>query len=216
MKKLTLILIVLFMASQHEGFSQAAAAKPAAETLVLIKTSYGNITLKLYNDTPGHRDNFIKNIKAGWYNNSPFHRIIPQFMIQGGGNADGRADIGYTIPAEIKPNHLHKKGALAAARTGDNVNPEKKSSGCQFYIVQGKVFTDAELTSIETKNNIKFTPEQRKAYTTVGGAPWLDGGYSVFGEVVSGFDVVDKIAAVACDANNKPLKPVTMTIEIVE
>jgi len=205
------------MASQHPGFSQTGTqSKPASETLVLIKTSYGDITLKLYNDTPLHRDNFIKNIKAGWYNNSPFHRIIPQFMIQGGGNADGRADIGYTIPAEIKPNHFHKKGALAAARMGDNVNPEKKSSGCQFYIVQGAVLDDATLNNYETRMKTKFSPEQRKAYTTIGGAPWLDGGYSVFGEVVSGFDVVDKIAAVPRDAGDKPLKPVTMTIEILE
>jgi len=216
MKNAVLILIVLFMAAQT-GFTQSASqAKSATETLVLIKTEFGNITLKLYNDTPKHRDNFIKLIKEGWYNGSPFHRIIPQFMIQGGGNKDGRSDIGYTIPAEILPNHIHKKGALAAARLGDNVNPEKKSSGCQFYIVQGSVLDDATLNTYEQRNKMKFTPEQRKAYTTLGGSPWLDGGYTVFGEVVTGFEVVDKIAAVPRDAGDKPLKAVTMTVEILE
>lgn len=204
------------MAAQT-GFNQTSTqAKSATETLVLIKTGFGNITLKLYNDTPKHRDNFIKLIKEGWYNGSPFHRIIPQFMIQGGGNKDGRADIGYTLPAEILPNHIHKKGALAAARMGDNVNPERKSSGSQFYIVQGSVFDDATLNSYEQRYNIKFTPDQRKIYSTVGGTPWLDGGYTVFGEVVTGLEVVDKIAAVSRDASDKPLKPVTMTIEILE
>jgi cyclophilin family peptidyl-prolyl cis-trans isomerase len=217
MKKAFVILIVLFMAIQQSGCSQGTSQnKSTAETLVLIKTEYGDITLKLYNDTPKHRDNFIKNIKEGWYNGSPFHRIIPQFMIQGGGNKDGRADIGYTIPAEILPSHIHKKGALAAARLGDQVNPEKKSSGCQFYIVQGSVLDESTLTMYEQRYKTTFTPEQRKAYTTLGGAPWLDGGYTVFGEVVSGYEVVDKIAAVPRDAGDKPLKPVTMTIEILE
>jgi len=217
MKNAVIILIVLFMAIQQSGCSQSTPqSKSGTETLVLVKTEFGDITLKLYNDTPKHRDNFIKNIKEGWYDGSPFHRIIPQFMVQGGGNKDGRADIGYTIPAEITPNHFHKKGALAAARMGDNVNPEKKSSGCQFYIVQGSVLDEATLNNYETRLKIKFTPEQRKIYTTVGGAPWLDGGYTVFGEVVSGYEVVDKIVAVPRDAGDKPLKPVTMTIEILE
>jgi cyclophilin family peptidyl-prolyl cis-trans isomerase len=217
MKNAFLILIVLFMAFQQSGCSQSTPqSKPGAETLVLIKTEYGDITLKLYNDTPLHRDNFIKLIKEGWYNGSPFHRIIPQFMIQGGGNKDGRADIGYTIPAEILPNHIHKKGALAAARMGDQVNPEKKSSGCQFYIVQGAILDAATLSTYEQRYKTTFTPEQKQAYTTLGGAPWLDGGYTVFGEVVSGYEVVDKIAAVPRDAGDKPLKPVTMTIEILE
>jgi len=213
MKKTILILTVLFMAFQQTGFSQS---KPQSETLVLIKTSYGNITAKLYNDTPKHRDNFIKLIKEGWYNDSPFHRIIKGFMIQGGGNKDGRQDPGYTIPAEILPNHLHKKGALCAARQGDNVNPQKASSGCQFYIVEGTVLTNETLNSYEKRYNTTYSAEQRKAYTTVGGTPWLDGGYTVFGEVVSGLDVVDKIAAVPTGPGDKPVTPVTMTIEIVK
>jgi peptidyl-prolyl cis-trans isomerase B (cyclophilin B) len=213
MKKSILILTVLFMAFQQTGFSQD---KPAGETTVLIKTSMGNITLKLYNDTPKHRDNFIKLIKEGWYTGSPFHRVISGFMIQGGGNKDGRQDPGYTIDAEIKTNHFHKKGALAAARQGDDVNPLKKSSGSQFYIVQGTVLSNETLNSYEKRYNTLYSAEQRKAYTTVGGSPWLDGAYTVFGEVVSGMDVIDKIAAVPVDGGKKPLTPVTMTIEVVK
>ena len=214
MKKSLVILIVLFMAFQQTGCTQGTSAK--SETLVLIKTSYGDITAKLYNDTPQHRDNFIKNIKEGWYNDSPFHRIIKGFMVQGGGNKDGRQDPGYTVPAEILPNHLHKKGALAAARTGDQVNPKKASSGCQFYIVQGTVLSNETLNSYEQRYNTKYTEEQRKAYSTVGGTPWLDGGYTVFGEVVSGLDVIDKIANVPTGPGDKPVTPVTMKIEILE
>ncbi|MFA4864662.1 MAG: peptidylprolyl isomerase [Bacteroidales bacterium] len=213
MKKTILILTVLFMAFQQSGCSQS---KPQSETLVLIKTSYGNITAKLYNDTPKHRDNFIKMIKEGWYNDSPFHRIIKGFMIQGGGNKDGRQDPGYTIPAEIQVNHLHKKGALSAARTGDQVNPQKASSGCQFYIVQGTVLSNETLNSYEKRYNTTYSAEQRKAYTTVGGTPWLDGGYTVFGEVVSGFDVIDKIAAIPTGPGDKPVSAVTMTIEVIK
>jgi peptidyl-prolyl cis-trans isomerase B (cyclophilin B) len=213
MKKTLLILTVLFMALQQSGCSQSNTKN---ETLVLIKTSYGDITAKLYNDTPKHRDNFIKMIKEGWYEDSPFHRIINGFMIQGGGNKDGRQDPGYTVDAEFIPAHFHKKGALAAARMGDQVNPTKASSGCQFYIVQGNVLTNEILDSYEIRYNVKYSPEQRQAYTTIGGSPWLDGGYTVFGEVVSGFDVIDKIGAVPTGAGDKPVNPVTMKIEILE
>lgn len=233
MKKTFLILTVLFMALQQSGCSQSnpqdktqgkaqdnpkatSQDKPASETLVLITTNFGDITLKLYNDTPKHRDNFIKLIKEGWYDDSPFHRIIPGFMIQGGGNKDGRQDPGYTIEAEFRPAYIHKKGALSAARMGDQVNPEKRSSGCQFYIVQGTVLDNATLDSYEQRYNTTFSAEQRQAYTTLGGAPWLDGGYTIFGEVVSGYEVVDKIANVPRDKGDKPLEPVTMKIEILE
>jgi peptidyl-prolyl cis-trans isomerase B (cyclophilin B) len=157
------------------------------ETLVVFHTTKGDITAMLYNDTPLHHDNFIKLINEGWYDDSPFHRVINNFMIQGGHNKDGRVDPGYTIPAEILPNHKHKKGALAAARMGDQVNPEKRSSGCQFYIVQNE-----------------------------NGTPHLDGNYTVFGEVLDGFDVIDKIAAVQTGRGDVPVVPVTMTIEILE
>lgn len=218
MKKAIFILIVLFMAAQT-GFSQTSTtstAKPAPETKVLIKTSMGNITVKLYNDTPIHRDNFIKLVKSGWYNGSTFHRVIPKFMIQGGANKDGKDDPGYTLPAEFNPAHFHKKGALAAARQGDDVNPMKKSSGCQFYLVEGSVLSNATLDSYEKRYGVKYSAEQRQAYTTVGGAPWLDGSYTVFGEVVSGLDVIGKIAAVPRDAADKPNTPVTMTMEIIQ
>jgi peptidyl-prolyl cis-trans isomerase B (cyclophilin B) len=191
-------------------------AQTNTETLVVIKTSYGDMTVKLYNDTPKHRDNFIKLIKQGWYNGSEFHRVIKGFMIQGGHSADGKTDPGYTIDAEFRANHFHKKGALSAARMGDQVNPEKKSSGCQFYIVQGSKYTEQDLNSFESRTGKKYSAEQRKAYTTVGGAPHLDGDYTVFGEVVTGFEVIDKIAAVQTGGGDKPVTPVKMKIEILE
>ena len=186
------------------------------ETLVLIKTTKGNITVKLYNDTPLHRDNFIKLINEGWYNNSPFHRVINNFMIQGGHNEDGSVDPGYTIPAEFRTNHIHKKGALAAARQGDQVNPKKASSGCQFYIVQGQVLTEAHIEMYKQRYGLTFTPEQVEAYTTVGGTPHLDGEYTVFGEVVEGLEVIDAIAKVKTGYMDVPVEPVTMTIEILK
>ena len=209
MKKILLILS-LFISSQL--FSQTA--KP--ETMIIIHTTLGDITAKLYNDTPKHRDNFIKLINEGWYNGSPFHRVINNFMIQGGGKADGTQDPGYTVDAEFLPNHYHKKGALAAARMGDNVNPQKKSSGCQFYIVDGQVANDQYLNSISAETGYKFTPEEIKAYKTIGGTPHLDGNYTVFGEVISGFEVIDKIASVTTGRGDVPVTPVTMTIEIVK
>ena len=186
------------------------------ETLVVIHTTYGDITAKLYNDTPKHRDNFIKLVKEGWYNDSPFHRVIKNFMIQGGSNKDGRQDPGYTIEAEILPNHFHKKGALAAARMPDNVNPQKRSSGSQFYIVEGQVVTPEYLKQVTMRTGHKFTEEEKKVYTTIGGTPHLDGGYTVFGEVLTGYDVIEKIASVKTDRNDRPLEPVTMTIEVLE
>lgn len=221
MKKTILILTVLVMTLLQTGCAQnnpqgKEKGSSSGETLILIKTNFGDITAKLYNDTPKHRDNFIKNVKEGWYDGSPFHRIIKGFMIQGGGNKDGRQDPGYTVPAEILPNHMHKKGALAAARTSDQVNPQKASSGCQFYIVEGTVLPNETLASYEQRYNIKFTEDQKKVYTTIGGAPWLDGAYTIFGEVVSGMEVIDKIAAVPTGPGDKPVNPVTMSIEILK
>ena len=207
MKKICLIICILL------GMTTQAQEK---ETLVLIKTSLGDITVKLYNDTPLHRDNFIKLINEGWYNNSPFHRVINNFMIQGGHNQDGSVDPGYTIPAEFRSNHIHKKGALAAARQGDQVNPKKASSGCQFYIVQGQVLTDAHIQMYQQRMGLTFTQEQIEAYTTVGGTPHLDGEYTVFGEVVEGLDIIDKIAKVKTGYMDVPVEAVTMTIEILK
>ena len=205
MKRICLIICILL------GMTTQAQEK---ETLVLIKTTKGDITVKLYNDTPLHRDNFIKLIKEGWYNNSPFHRVINNFMIQGGQNQDGTLDPGYKVPAEILPNHIHKKGALAAARQADFVNPEKASSGSQFYIVQGQVLSEPQIQMYQQRLGKTFTQEQIEAYTTVGGTPHLDGEYTVFGEVVEGMDVIDKIAGVKTGYQDVPVEPVTMTIEI--
>lgn len=196
--------------------SLMVSAQQKPETLILIKTPYGDITAKLYNDTPKHRDNFIKLVKQGWYNDSPFHRVINNFMIQGGSNKNGQSDPGYTIDAEFRAHYIHKKGALAAARMGDQVNPEKKSSGSQFYIVQGQRFDDATLNAMAARNGVQYTPEQRRQYTTIGGTPHLDGAYTVFGEVIDGYEVIDKIAAVKTGPGDRPLTEVKMKIVILE
>lgn len=208
MKKIILAALVLI------GLTCQAQKATEKETIVVIKTNYGTIKAKLYNDTPLHRDNFIKLVNEGWYNNSPFHRIIKNFMIQGGQNADGRLDPGYKVPAEIKSNHFHKKGALCAARQPDQVNPKKASSGSQFYIVQGQKYDDQTLDMYEDRMGKVIGAKQRQAYKTVGGTPHLDGDYTVFGEVIEGMDVVEKIAAVKTGGMDAPIEAVTMTIEI--
>ena len=173
---------------------------------VLIQTSMGDIRIRLSDSTPLHRDNFLKLVKKKYYDSVLFHRVIQNFMIQTGdpnsknakeGQALGNGGPGYTVPAEFRPSLFHKKGMVAAARMGDNVNPQKASSGSQFYIVQGKVFTDAGLDSVEKfrLNGRKIPEIQRVVYKTIGGTPHLDQGYTVFGEVVKGLDVLDKMAA---------------------
>ena len=193
----------------------------AKEQKVLINTEYGNILLKLYNETPMHRDNFIKLIKENYYDNLLFHRVINEFMIQGGdpdskwaeaGDILGNGGPGYTIPAEFHPGLFHKRGALASARTN---NPEKASSGSQFYIVQGRVFNDSELQMLENRMGIKFPDTHKKVYKTLGGYPPLDQNYTVFGEVIEGMDVVEKVAGVAADRANRPMKDISMTIKII-
>jgi peptidyl-prolyl cis-trans isomerase B (cyclophilin B) len=211
MKKLLGLIILFNLGLIINGFAQESK-----QTKVLIKTSMGDMTAVLYNETPQHRDNFIKLIEEGWYEGSPFHRVINNFMIQGGQNADGRQDPGYTVPAEFVPGKFHKKGALAAARKGDQVNPEKASSGSQFYIVQGQVLNSQDLGMYESRYWIEMTDEQKKAYTTIGGTPHLDGSYTVFGEVIDGLEVIDKIATVKTDRANNPIEPVTMSISIIE
>jgi len=174
---------------------------------VLMQTTMGDIVIRLSDSTPLHRDNFLKLVKVGYYDSVLFHRVIKDFMIQGGdpnsirataGQPLGNGGPGYTVPAEFRKTLFHKKGSLAAARTSDNVNPTKASSGSQFYITQGKVFTDAGLDSVETfrLSGRKILAQQREIYKTIGGTPQLDQGYTVYGEVVKGLEVVDKIAAV--------------------
>jgi len=212
-------------ASEMEDFQteQADATVDNRGTLVTITTEYGVLTVRLYDETPLHRDNFIKLVKAGFYDNLLFHRVIANFMIQGGdpdsrnaqpGQPLGTGGPGYTIPAEIVPGLFHKKGALAAARLGDAMNPSKASSGSQFYLVQGKVYTEQELAMMQ-QQGLRLTPEQRTAYTTVGGTPHLDNGYTVFGEVIRGLEVIDAIAAVQTAPGDRPLKDVRMTMQIV-
>ena len=210
MKKLIIAVLVLV------GLTCQAQKTTEKETVVVIKTNMGTIKAKLYNDTPLHRDNFIKLVNEGWYNGSPFHRVINQFMIQGGQNADGRLDPGYTVPAEFKSNHIHKKGALAAARQPDQVNPKKASSGSQFYIVQGKVYDEKWLDMFENRSGKVLSARQRQVYQTVGGTPHLDGDYTVFGEVTEGLDVVDKIAGVETGRMDVPVNPVTIISVTIE
>ncbi|GGJ89944.1 peptidylprolyl isomerase [Parabacteroides faecis] len=197
------------------------------ETLVLIDTDMGKIKVKLFNDTPQHRDNFIKNVKEHRYDGLLFHRVIKQFMVQGGdiNSKDapieqhlGDGDPGYTIPAEIVyPKYFHKRGMLCAARTSDDENPERASSGTQFYIVTGKFYTEMELDKMEKAENRTFTPEERQAYMLEGGAPHLDNKYTVFGEVIKGMKVVDKIQFVETNEDNRPLKNIKIkTMKVVD
>ena len=256
--------------SSKKMSDQTTAAQTAAnaDAFVEIQTSEGDITVRLFGDTPKHRDNFLKLVKEGYYDNVLFHRVINEFMVQTGdpdskaapvGKMLGSGGPGYTLDAEIVyPAHFHKRGALAAARQGDQVNPERRSSGSQFYIVTGKAYNDSTLSQMErqidiiqkqqifndltkqykdsimnmrrnrdqaglqalqeeliaitekkaAENPASLTPAQREAYTTKGGTPHLDGQYTVFGEVVSGMDVVDKIEKAETDGNDRPVKDI--------
>ena len=192
---------------------------------VKITTDSGVIIVRLYDKTPQHRDNFIKLANEHFFDSLLFHRVMHQFMIQGGdpqsknaqpGQQLGMGDIGYTIPSEFDTSLFHKKGAFAAARMPDQVNPTKASSGCQFYIVQGKTWTDAELTNMEMGKGTKYSQKQRNLYKTIGGYPPLDMDYTVFGEVEKGLEVVDKIALIQKDYSNRPFTDVRMKIEVIK
>ena len=273
-----ILLIILACSAVACKSGQKKDGNMEKETVLKIETSKGDIKVKLYNETPKHRDNFIKLAKDGTYNGTLFHRVIKDFMVQAGdpesknapkGKMLGSGDVGYTVPAEfVYPKYFHKKGALSAARQGDEVNPKKESSGCQFYIVTGKVFNDSTLLNMEQQKNqnkvteafnalaqkhmkeiykmrkandqdglyalqdtlfiqaeaeaakqpdFHFTPEQIKAYTTVGGTPHLDGEYTVFGEVVEGMDIVDKIQQVKTDRSDRPEEDVKIiNVSVIE
>jgi cyclophilin family peptidyl-prolyl cis-trans isomerase len=216
MKKVLLMMLVLFTLN-------VSASKPK-NTFVKISTSYGEVFIKLLNETPQHRDNFIKLVKEGTLNETLFHRVIKNFMIQGGdptsktaksGTLLGNGDLGYTIPAEFSPNIYHKRGVLAAARDD---NPTKASSASQFYIVQGKKYSDTELDALENGRlaGRKIPVEQREIYKKIGGTPFLDQSYTVYGEVVKGMEMVDKIADLKTDKNNRPLEDVKMHVFLLK
>jgi peptidyl-prolyl cis-trans isomerase B (cyclophilin B) len=192
---------------------------------VEIQTDYGNMLVLLYDATPQHRDNFIKLAEEGFFDDLLFHRVINGFMIQGGDpnskNAKpedrlGSGGPGYQIPAEFVDSLIHLKGALAAARTGDQVNPEKKSSGSQFYIVQGRPVTERQLSIMEAQKDFNYSSDQKAAYLELGGTPQLDRGYTVFGMVIEGLDVIDKIAAVKTLPGDRPAKDVKMKIRVIK
>lgn len=269
----SLILAVAMTSCSGSGSTQATNDTTMQNTdttsaRVEVNTSVGSFTVLLYGDTPKHRDNFLKLVKDGYYNNTLFHRVIKDFMVQAGdpnsreakpGQQLGDGDPGYTLEAEIVyPKHFHKRGALAAARTGDQVNPERRSSGSQFYVVTGQKYDEGQIGQLEeqlgngqkqsifsglvqqhmaqiqqmqqqhdqaglqalqqqlieqteaeaAKNPVKLTPEQRQAYTTVGGAPHLDGQYTVFGEVISGMDTIDKIEQAETGAADRPVQDI--------
>jgi peptidyl-prolyl cis-trans isomerase B (cyclophilin B) len=224
MKKNLLLLTGVLFVTMSMAQKDSIIRKKDRKRDVLLQTTYGDIVVRLSDSTPLHRDNFLKLVKTGYYDSVLFHRVIQNFMIQSGDPESKRAMAGqtlgnggpdYTIPAEFRKTLFHKKGMIAAARTGDNVNPTKASSGSQFYIVQGKTFTDAGLDSVETfrLSGRKIPQEQREVYKTIGGTPHLDQNYTVFGEVIKGLEVVDKIAAVQTSKGNdrdRPLQDVIL------
>lgn len=190
---------------------------PPVECLLQMETSAGEMLIKLYDMTPQHRDNFIKLAEEGFYEGLIFHRVIPRFMIQGGDprskNAGPNAMLGsggpgYTISAEFVDSLLHIKGALAAARTPDNVNPDKRSSGSQFYIVHGQSLGEEQFEQISSRTGIIYSPNQIKQYVEQGGYPYLDGQYTVFGQVIEGIEVIDSIASVRTNRGDRPLEDI--------
>lgn len=191
----------------------------------LISTKFGDMTVVLYDETPIHRDNFVKLVENGFYNGTLFHRVIRGFMIQGGdpnsvgaGPNDrlGNGGPGYTLEAEIRPEFIHKKGALSAARQRDEVNPERRSSGSQFYIVQGRQVNAQQLNQMAQQSGAFYTAEQINTYKKIGGAPHLDNQYTVFGEVIDGMEVIDMIAAVPTKPGDRPVQDIEMTITMIK
>lgn len=219
---------IILKASDEKGKTKTTQKQitidPPKACLVELETKYGNMLIQLSDATPKHQDNFVKLVEEEFYDSLLFHRVINEFMVQGGdpksknapaGQALGSGGPGYTVEAEFVDSLIHQKGALAAARTGDAVNPQKRSSGSQFYIVHGKTFTENELRRIESNKGIRYTPEQKEAYITMGGAPFLDREYTVFGQIIEGLDVIDKIATTATDGRDRPIEDVIMKIRLI-
>lgn len=222
MRKFFYLALVIFLISCSTSRINKKIPKM---TFVKIETDFGTMVAKLYNQTPLHRDNFIKLVKEHFYDSLLFHRVIKDFMIQGGdpdskrakpGALLGQGGLSYTIPAELDTSLFHKKGALAMARESDEQNPKKASSSTQFYIVEGKPFSDEQMDMMEERFKINIPENHRKIYRTLGGTPFLDMNYTVFGEVISGLEVIDKIANAAKDENDRPLKDVRMKITLLK
>ena len=198
---------------------------PPQNCLVHLETPLGTMLIELYDDTPIHRDNFLKLVEENFYDGLLFHRIIDGFMIQGGDPASKEANAhtnigsggpGYELPAEFNANFVHLKGALAAARKGDPVNPEKKSSGSQFYIVHGREVDSDDLDSMENRKGVKYSEEVRKAYLEYGGTPFLDFEYTVFGRVIEGLEIIDAIASVKTLPGDRPVEDVSMKLAVIK
>lgn len=224
MKKLSILFSIICLTYACKAPQTASKTKGPenVEHEVLISTDMGDMVVKLYNATPKHRDNFLKLVNEKFYDSLLFHRVIRNFMIQGGdpqskhaapGVMLGNGDVGYTIPAEFVDTIFHKKGALCAARTD---NPQKASSGCQFYIVQGNVIPSDQIQMLEMQRGIVLNQKQKEIYTTIGGTPQLDRNYTVFGEVISGLDVIDKIAAVKTAPGDRPVQDVHMKMKVIK
>lgn len=219
-------------AVQEEVLHEEPVAYDVNDTAakVLIKTKFGDMVVLLYNETPLHKANFLKLVSEKYYDDLLFHRCIKNFMAQGGDPNSRGASLnqylgtggpGYTIPAEFNPKYIHKKGALCAARQGDHVNPEKRSSGSQFYLVQGTKLNDMQLSQMESyvaqkMPGFKYTDEQRNIYKTIGGTAQLDMDYTVFGEIISGLDVLDMILAQPTQQGDRPIEDITMKMEIIK
>lgn len=225
-----LVLCCLLFLGAHGTKTVAQATAAPTRPLVQLRTELGTLILALYNETPQHRDNFLKLVREHAYDSLLFHRVIAGFMVQGGdpdskraaeGAMLGQGGPGYTVPAEIIPGLIHKKGALAAARQADQANPERRSSGSQFYLVQGKTYQPTELDQVVARSArygtpITYTEEQKKTYASVGGTPHLDGAYTVFGEVVEGVEVLDAIAAQPCNGRDRPLEDIRIFMRVLE
>lgn len=219
MKTALTILLCLFLSAGIYGQEKTGV-------IIEFSTKFGNMDVLLYDATPKHQENFIKLVKEGYFENQLFHRVINNFMIQGGdpnsigapmGEMLGMGGPGYTVPAEIRDYLYHKKGAIAAARKGDMVNPEQSSSGSQFYIVQGQVFSKEQLEAfVKMEKHKEFSTQEIEDYTTIGGTPHLDDAYTVFGEVINGLDIIDRIASTPVDEYNRPLEDVVYKIRVVD